>query len=397
MRSGMVVGGLRVQPMVRAGGGKSYTILWPDATVHEEADGFLRGFEGSGTQKTYAYFLVDHLRWREREGLATETVTLQHLQQYMGAVGAKVPMPFGQPWRTPPKRPYGDDALEVAAACLKGFYLHRCAFGINPGLRAELEQQRLPTKADRDRSLLGHVMDSVEVNPLNRRRRGTRRRNPKMLPDDAGALLLKAVNSARDRMVVTWLADSGLRIGELCGLHLVDLHLREDADCGDCRSPHLHVCHRWGLPNEAAAKSKPDWWLRDGVVTGGLIKRVSPAMISSYFAYMTTEYTKLSAGHGMLLVQLHGPRRGEPWTTDAARGMLRCAGRRAGLAGRIKPHAFRHSFTSAVLGASGGDMLVAREAGGWASVQTVENVYGHPDLHSPEFDSALRAVWGEPE
>jgi hypothetical protein len=190
MRSGMVVGGLRVQPVVRAGGGRSYTILWPDATVHEEADGFLRGFEGSGTQKTYAYFLVDHLRWREREGLATETVTLRHLQQYMGAAGAKVPMPFGQPWRTPPKRPYGDNALEVAAACLKGFYLHRCAFGINPGLRAELEQHRLPAKADRDRSLLGHVMASVEVNPLNRRRRGTRRRNPKMLPDDAGALLL---------------------------------------------------------------------------------------------------------------------------------------------------------------------------------------------------------------
>ena len=120
-------------------------------------------------------------------------------------------------------------------------------------------------------------------------------------------------------------------------------------------------------------------------------------MISSYFAYMTTEYTAMSTGHGMLLIQLQGPRRGEPWTTDAARGMLRRAGRRAQLAGRIKPHAFRHSFTSAVLDASGGDILVAREAGGWASVQTVEDVYGHPDLHSPEFDSALRAIWGEPE
>jgi len=393
----MVVGDLRVQSMVRAGGGRSYTILWPDATVHEEADGFLRGFEGTGTQKTYAYYLLDHLRWRDREGLATETVTLRHLQQYMGAVGAKVPMPFGQPWRTPPKHPYGDAALEVAAACLKGFYLHQRTFGINPELKAALEQQRLPTKTDRDRALLGHLMTSVEVNPLNRRRRGTRRRNPKMLPDDARALLLEVVNSARDRMVVTWLSDAGLRIGELCGLHLVDLHLREDADCGDCKSPHLHVCHRWGLPNRAAAKSKPDWWLRDGAVTGGLIKRVSPAMISSYFAYMTTEYTAMSTGHGMLLIQLQGPRRGEPWTTDAARGMLRRAGRRAQLAGRIKPHAFRHSFTSAVLDASGGDILVAREAGGWASVQTVEDVYGHPDLHSPEFDSALRAIWGEPE
>ncbi|MDX2676429.1 hypothetical protein [Streptomyces soliscabiei] len=33
--------------------------------------------------------------------------------------------------------------------------------------------------------------------------------------------LLETVNAARDRLVVTWLADGGLRIGELCGLHLV--------------------------------------------------------------------------------------------------------------------------------------------------------------------------------
>jgi integrase len=394
MRTGMVIGDLRVQSMVRAGGGRSYTIVWPDGAVHEEADGFLRLSEGTGTQKTYAYYLVDHLRWREREGLASESVTLRDLHRYMGAVGARVPMPFGQPWRTPPKRPYGAAALEVAAACLKGFYLHRCALGANPGLRQELELRRLPTRADRDRALLGHVKTSMPVNPLAPGR-GGRRRHPKMLPEQARPQLLEVVGTARDRMVVTWLGDCGLRIGELVGLHLVDLHLRADAGCGECPSPHLHVCHRWGNPNGAAAKTKPDWWIRDGVVTGGLLKRVSPAMVSSYFEYMTGEYTAAAAGHGMLLIQLTGPRRGQPWTADAARGMLRRAGRRAGLAGRIKPHAFRHSFTSAVLDACGGDLLVAREAGGWASVQTVEEVYGHPDLHAPTFDTALRAVWGE--
>ncbi|MFF8911055.1 hypothetical protein [Streptomyces olivaceoviridis] len=131
----------------------------------------------------------------------------------------------------------------------------------------------------------------------------------------------------------------------------------------------------------------------DGVITGGEICRVSPAMISSYFEYMTTEYAKYSTGHGMLLIQLSGPNRGEVWTADAARGMLR----RAGLPGRIKPHAFRHSFTSAILDASGNDPYVAKEAGNWASVQTVDEVHGHPDQHSPEFVQALRTVWGEEE
>ena len=363
--------------------------------MDEESDSFLRTYDGNGTQKTYAYYLVDHLRWRIREGLTTETTKLLDLHQYMGAVGARVLMPFGQPWRMPPKRPYGSAALQVAAACLKRFYLHQCAkTGMNDELRAALEVRRLPSQADRDRALLGHVMAAAPANPLTPTR-SARRRHPKMLPDGARRSLLDVVNTARDEMVVTWLCDTSLRIGGLTGLHLIDLHLRDDAACGECPDPHLHVCHRWGNPNRAAAKSKEDWRLVDGVVTGGGILRVSPAMVSAYFKYMTTEYAKCAANHGMLLIQLSGPNRGEPWTADAARGMLRRAGRRAGLPGRIKPHAFRHSFTNGVLDAAGGDPFVAKVAGGWASARMVEEVYGHPDLHSPEFTAALRAVWGE--
>ncbi|MER5862820.1 hypothetical protein [Kitasatospora sp. NPDC002040] len=152
MVSGLVLGDLRVQEIPRAGGGYSYTILWPDGLVDEEADGFLRQFEGRGTQRTYAYFLVDHLRWRVREGLGTETVGLLDLHRYMGAVGAEIPMPFGQPWRVPPKRPYGASALEVLAACLKGFYVHQCSVrGVNGHLLGDLDVRRLPTRADRSR------------------------------------------------------------------------------------------------------------------------------------------------------------------------------------------------------------------------------------------------------
>ncbi|WP_193582001.1 hypothetical protein [Streptomyces mobaraensis] len=180
----MVLEDLRVQQMPRTDGGLSYTVVWPDGSVDEEADDFLRTHEGSGTQKTYAYFLVDHLRWRLRERLSTESLTLQDLLRYMGAVGARVPMPYGQPWRVPPKKPYGASSLQTAAACLKGFYLHQCAGGVNPQLRLGLEVRRLPTRADRDRVLLGHVMTSVPANPLVLRH-GRRRRHPKMLPDGA--------------------------------------------------------------------------------------------------------------------------------------------------------------------------------------------------------------------
>jgi integrase len=386
----VVVGDLRVQQIQRRGGWRSWTIVWPEGTVHQEADGFLRVHDGSGTQRTYAYLLVDHLRWLERECLALEKVGLRDLERYMGILGAEVWMPLGEPWRVG-KRPYGSSALSATAACLKGFYLRQAAGGVNCELGRKLDASRLPTQADRRRAFLGHVKATMPANPLAPK--GPRRRHPKMLPEGARGRLLGAVDCARDRLVVTWLADGGLRVGELCGLHLIDLHLREDAACGECRSPHLHVCHRPGNPNHARAKTKHPWRAENGTVTGGLVKRVSPAMVHAYFDYITTEYPR-GAGHGMLLVQMHGANAGQPWAPVAARRMLGRAGRRAGL-GVVKPHAFRHTFTSAVLDASGGNLLIARDAGGWASAAVVDEIYGHVDLHDPAFDTALRAVWGE--
>ena len=127
------------------------------------------------------------------------------------------------------------------------------------------------------------------------------------------------------------------------------------------------------------------------MIRGGMIKRVSPAMIHSYYEYMTTEYPR-GAAHGMVLVQQHGPERGLPLAPKGARRMM--AARRAGL-GRVRPHAFRHSFATAVLDASGGNLVIARDAGGWASAATVDEIYGHADVHDPVFDAALRAVCGE--
>ena len=45
--------------------------------------------------------------------------------------------------------------------------------------------------------------------------------------------------------------------------------------------------------------------------------------------------------------------------------------------------------------ASQGNLMIARDAGGWASAVMVDEIYGHVDVHDPAFDAALRKVWGE--
>src|SRR5258708_28643183 len=122
-----VIGEIRVQEVFRGDGRRSYTIVRPDGEVCGIADRFLRRCEG-GTDRTYAYLLVDHLRWLEYECLTLDTVTFSDLERYMAAVGAEYRGPFGRPWREG-KKPYGQSALSTAAACLKGFYLFQGSQG----------------------------------------------------------------------------------------------------------------------------------------------------------------------------------------------------------------------------------------------------------------------------
>src|SRR5260370_40850766 len=94
----VVVNDLRVQELRRQDGRFGYTIVEPDGSVHALADGFLRGLD-AGTARTYAYLLVDHLRWLAQEGLSPETTSFRDACRYMGAVGAEYAGPFGSPWR----------------------------------------------------------------------------------------------------------------------------------------------------------------------------------------------------------------------------------------------------------------------------------------------------------
>jgi hypothetical protein len=91
-----VIGQIRVQEIVRGDGRREHTIVQPGGELCPMADRFLRRCEG-GTDRTYAYALVDHLRWLEFECLTTETVTFTDLERYMAAVGAEYRAPFGRP------------------------------------------------------------------------------------------------------------------------------------------------------------------------------------------------------------------------------------------------------------------------------------------------------------
>jgi len=381
---------LRVQVVRHRDGRRSYVVLdVATGSVHTRADWFLAPFS-EGTQRTYAYHLIDHLRWLVATSRVEDTLTIADLKRYMALCGAEHPGPLGVPWR---ERPLGDAALGVRATCLKSYYLDLTTReDVNGPLRAALSERRLANSRDRDRSALGHLTTSVASNPLSRG--GAPKRHPRMLPDGTRDAMLDAVRTARDRMIVTWLSDSGMRIGELCGLSFCDLHLRRDHPCGERRGPHVHIVKRRN-PNGASAKTGSPARVVDGVITGGTVRRASPAMVDTYHEYLAEDYHRVRAlaQTDLVLVHLAGPTAGQPLGTHGARQMIERGGRRAGL-GLVKPHAFRHTWATALTEATGGNTKAVADEGGWSSSRTVEETYAHL-AGDPTLDAALEKIWGQ--
>jgi integrase len=157
----------------------------------------------------------------------------------------------------------------------------------------------------------------------------------------------------------------------------------------------VHVVKRIN-PNGAAAKRGYPAAIVDGVVTGGIVRRVSPAMIDAYHEYLAEDYHRVRAvaQTELVLVQLAGEQTGSGLSTHGARQMIERAGRRAGL-GLIKPHAFRHTWATALTEATGGNTKAVADEGGWSSAQTVEQTYAHV-AGEAALQAALEQVWGQP-
>ena len=150
---------LRVQLVNHRDGRRSYVVLdFVSGSLHSRADKFLSSF-GEGTQRTYAYHLVDHLRWLAANAYREDSITIQDLWRYLALCGSQHHGPRGTPWRADP---LGDSALAVRATCLKGYYLDLTTREqVNAELRAALSIRRVPNSRDRDRSMLGHLSTSL--------------------------------------------------------------------------------------------------------------------------------------------------------------------------------------------------------------------------------------------
>lgn len=365
----------------------SYWIFTPDSEVHRPSLEVLKRY-GPSSQQTYAYSLVDHLNWAHVNGKPPSTVTLEDLQRYMNGVTGRTESIYGLAWRRPKQKPIGSSAAANVATVIKAYYLCLLADGeINARLVEELTTSGSSGRYRRS-------SERVEENPLSPRKIV---RRPRFLADTTVAALFEpgVLITARDAMIVTWLHDGGLRVGGLCGLRLQDLHLVKRHPCGQRSDPHIHVVGRNDNPNGARAKSRTlnEGLSKDGYVVDGVIRAVSPDMISTFYAYLLDEYHPVQhlITHEQVLVHGRGRSPGAALTTSAVRKMLRRACQRAGLDGYITPHAFRHKAAAALYGVSDFNAEMVAQEFGWSNPAMVTDLYGKSaNRHAMTF---LRQAW----
>lgn len=190
------------------------------------------------------------------------------------------------------------------------------------------------------------------------------RRNIDTLTKEQVEDIIKSCNNLRDKFLIYLLFESGFRISEALSLWIEDFE-------PDAQKIHLH--DRGELPNLAEIKTVHS--PRSIDVSFDLIN-----MFSDYIAECHTD--EVHTNH--VFIKLSGNKKYQPMEYEDIMSLFRSIRAKTGT--QVTPHVFRHTHFD-ILRRQGWEPEKMKERGGWADIQTVMQIYFHPDSEE------LREQW----
>jgi integrase/recombinase XerD len=175
-----------------------------------------------------------------------------------------------------------------------------------------------------------------------------------------------AAPTERDKLIIRLLADTGIRVGELCGLRAEDVHRHE-------RRVFLRV--RGKGAKERLVPLAPQ-----------LARRVERAVRARAAAATTSD---------RLFLALRRRPGGdyEALTTSGVLQLLRGAAQRAGITKRVHPHLLRHSFATEAM-RRGMNPVQLSQILGHNSLRMIERTYTHLTV-SDAYDAMIKLLVAE--
>lgn len=173
--------------------------------------------------------------------------------------------------------------------------------------------------------------------------------------------MMAVAGSMRDKLLLTVLALTGLRIGQALGLHRSDMHLMGNSRAvgSSWDGPHVHVLRREDNENLAVSKRRR-----------ALVVPAHPWLVSVYAAYcQQRDRVAAARASDFVFVNLAGGELGRAMRDGRAREVITALGRRAGIDRVVTPHQFRHGLATEL-----------SEAG--RSLDEIQMILGHAHIET---------------
>ncbi len=308
----------------------------------------------ANTVSTYAYRLVDFWRWLEYRALDWTAIGLGELADFVDwyLLGGEVEVISEQVREVVSKR--SARTVNQALTAIQGLYEFHAVEG-------RIDEKRFSQLAYGWGRRGGFLRGIVKSTAQKRKR--IKLKEPKVFPgcltDEELTRLVEACNTYRDRLILMLFRETGIRRGELLGLHLKDV---QDFD----NRGRIRIVRRNNL-NRAWAKGNE----REVPVLHN-----REAVQQTFHAYLLEEYPPLAErlSHGMLFVNLEGQNVGHPMSATRLNKLFDQLHTRTGI--KAYPHLFRHTLATRMLQAGYLDHYV-QQILGHSSITTTKDIYSH--------------------
>lgn len=307
------------------------------------------------TVQTYTCRLVDFWRWLEYKSLDWKEVNLNELADFVNwyLLGRDIEVISSEAREVISKR--SSRTVNQAITVIQGMYEFHAIEG-------RIDEKRFTKLAYSFSKRGGFLKGIVKSSPERRKR--IKLKEPKIFPgcltDEQVTRLANACYTYRDRLIVMLLRETGIRRGELLGLHLIDVQNLDS-------SRRIKIVRRDDNPNNAKAK---------GVEREIPILHNQDEIQETFHAYLLEEYPLEAEQqeHGMLFVNLNGIYTGKPMTSARLNNLFYRLKDRTGI--EAHPHLFRHTFATRMLQAGYLDQYV-QQLLGHKSIVTTKDIYSH--------------------
>jgi integrase/recombinase XerD len=333
---------IKVQRIIVADGQeRSWILLSDDGNPVVEVNDYLLYLHHLGrspnTVRAYAHHLRLFCEFLSDCQLSWRRVVLNDLASFVGWIRQSSLSAHGQRC---------DATINVILAAVGSFYEYQDRMGIE----TEISRSRRFGAKSPYKPLLHHINRRQSLRQSVMQVRITKRL-PRVLAAADIQRLLDACAHLRDRLLLSLLYESGMRIGQALGLRHADIRSFDGE---------IEIVPRSNL-NGARTKSRSPY-----------VVHVSKEVMSLYADYLVHEYR--DAAHDYVFVNWWGGRIGAPMSYATVTDLFRSLGARTGL--KVTPHMFRHTHATELLRA-GWDAAYVQKRLGHAHIQTTTSIYAH--------------------